>query len=108
MRQITAVVVDPSGDVQVREIEDDFKTYQSLVGGYIEGVFGDGYTMYLNEEGAITGLPLNKKASGFVGHRSALGKGVSLFGTVVILGPSDSEGNDTNVQQDIIDHFKEN
>lgn len=104
MRQITAVVVDPNGDSRVCDIDVDFKMYQSLVEGYIEGVFGPGFVMYVNEEGMYT-QPFNPFASAFVKERS--GRDVTLFGTVVILGPGDGCGNDTSVQQDTIDYYKE-
>lgn len=104
MGQITAVVVDPGGDAWVCSLEDDFRVYQDLVGGHIEGVFGPGFVMYVNEEGMYD-LPHNASASAFVKARS--GRDVALFGTVVILGPGDGCGNDTSVQQDTIDYYKE-
>lgn len=44
---------------EVKEIENDLKVLQELVGGYIETVRFNGITMIINEEGKLKGLPVN-------------------------------------------------
>lgn len=107
MKDITVVVVEPEGDVYEANTQSRLEVFQGLVGGSIEGVFGDGYTMYVHGEGFIIGLPFNRKATEFVNRGT--NADVVLYGTVVILGPGDEAGNDTSVREHVINHFtKEN
>jgi len=108
MATIRAVIVDPDGTVRDTEIESSLGSYQSIVGGYIEGVFGNVATIYVNEEGLLQSLPFNPLATLFanrvLGHH-----GMQLFGTALILGTGDGEGNDTPVRPAVVDYFtKEN
>lgn len=106
MATIKAVIVHPDGTVENTEIEHDYKSYQAVVGGYIEGVIGSTATMYVNEEGLLMGLPPNPLATLFA--QRILDRSVVLVGTALILGPGDSEGNDTDVRPAVVDYFKEN
>ncbi len=105
--KLQAVIVDPDGTHRVTEIENNLGAFQAVVGGYIEGVFGREAVMYVNEEGLLMGLTPNPLATMFA--QRVLGAGVVLVGTALILGPGDSEGNDTPVRQSVVDYFtKEN
>ena len=108
MATIPAVIVDTDGTVRTTEIENDLGSYQAVVGGYIEGVFSNVATIYVNEEGLLVGLPFNPVATLFA--ISVLKHlGMRLFGTVLILGPGDGEGNDTPVRPTVVEYFtKEN
>ena len=107
MASIKAVIVHPDGTVQNTEIANDYKSFQAVVGGYIEGVLGSTATMYVNEEGLLRALPANPIATQFA--QFILGRNVILYGTALILGPPDGEGNDTPVRQTVVDYFtKEN
>lgn len=103
MATIKAVVVDPDGTARLAEIENSLGGFQAVVGGYIEGVFGEEATVYVDEEGLLKHLPMNPLATLFA--QRVLGAGVVLHGTVLILGPGDGEGNDTAVRQTVVDHF---
>ena len=50
---------EPGKSPEVREIENDLKVLQELVGGYIETIRFNGITMIINEEGKLKGLPVN-------------------------------------------------
>ena len=102
MRTLKAIVVGTDRPPEVRDVEDDFTTYQKVVGGYIEGIITGDFTMYVNEEGVLDGLPLNRVATAFI--EDATGRGLDIYGPVIILGPPDSEGNDTSV----LPHITEN
>lgn len=107
MATIKAVIVDPDGTYRSTEIEYDFRSFQAVVGGYIEGVFGSEATIYVNEEGLLTGLPPNPFATLFA--QRVLNAQVLLVGTALILGPADEEGNDTDVRPSVVEYFqKEN
>ena len=44
--------------------EPDLKAAQAFVGGYVEGIsFPNGDYLIINEEGKLTGLPLNPEAT---------------------------------------------
>ena len=108
MATIQAVIVDPDGTFRTTEIESELGSYQAVVGGYIEGVFGGEATVYVNEEGLLMRLPFNPSATLFA--NDVLGYlGMRLFGTALILGPGDGEGNDTPVRPTVVEYFtKEN
>ena len=107
MATIRAVIVDPDGTFRDTEIGSDLASFQAVVGGYIEGVLGNVATMYVNEEGLLRALPANPIATQFA--QFILGRNVILYGTALILGPPDDEGNDTPVRQTVVDYFtKEN
>lgn len=50
---------EPGKSPEVREIDNDLKVLQELVGGYIETVRFNDITMIINEEGKLNGLPVN-------------------------------------------------
>lgn len=103
MATIKAVIVETGGSVHVKDIENDLASYQAIVGGYIEGVFGNVCTMYVNEEGILRSLPFNSRATLFA--NSILGHSIRLFGDVLILGTGDGDGSDTDVRPSVVDYF---
>jgi hypothetical protein len=104
---IQVVIIDPDGTTRNTEIEHSLGSFQAVVGGYIEGVFGRGATMYVNEEGLLQRLTPNPRATSFA-ERVMGRSGIFLVGTALIVGPGDGEGNDTPVRQAVVDYFKEN
>lgn len=57
---IQAVIVEPNQAPRIETIKNDLKTFQGLVGGYIEKVsFNDSIDMIINEEGKLIGLEPN-------------------------------------------------
>lgn len=67
-------------DTQEEVTEWDLDKLQKIVGGYIEGVTvldGTRRMMYVNEEGLIKGLPLNRQAS--------LASGQDIVGDALLL-----------------------
>lgn len=56
------LVVEPNQKPEVREISSGLESMQAVVGGLIEAVypFDDPVALICNEEGKITGLPLNR------------------------------------------------
>jgi hypothetical protein len=94
------VIITAEGEVTYRDI-GDLADYQAIVGGSIEAVgLSDGSPMYVNEEGMVHGLPVNRLATLVcaLGHRDV---GV-LRGHVVIVGPPDLHG----VSADLTDHVR--
>jgi hypothetical protein len=59
-KNIQAVIVEPNQEAKIVTIENSLKSFQSLVGGYIEKVsFNDTLDMIINEEGKLIGLEPN-------------------------------------------------
>lgn len=57
---VKAIVKEVGKAPCVENIKNDLATLQGLVGGHIEVVsMGDGVALVLNEEGKLTGLPVN-------------------------------------------------
>ena len=55
------LVVERNKAPELREIGDDLKDMQAIVGGYIEAVyFDDPVALVCNEEGKLIGLPVNR------------------------------------------------
>ena len=64
MAKTVKVLVFPVGKpAEVREIASGLEAMQAVVGGYIEAVaLNENVTLWCNEEGKVTGLPLNLRA----------------------------------------------
>jgi|ERR1035437_10478237 hypothetical protein len=95
-------------DAPPRVVEyNGYDELKALVGGWIEGIGGDVggsgthvWSGYVDEEGKIKGLPVNDEATIFAGATGWYGAGSDvLCGPVVIIGPPDEEGDDTDVPQ---------
>lgn len=84
--------------VELRKIED----YQQVVGGWIEGVGLGLGTMYVNEEGKLKNLPLNPVATKLARASSSIFAADYIAGDVVLVGPADPEGEDTNVRDELL------
>lgn len=76
MNKITAIIKRPGEDAEVEMIENTLKTFQNLVGGYIECVtIEPGLVAVVDEEGILKGYSFNMKL------------GIhQLFGTIVFVG----------------------
>ena len=103
MATIKAIIVEPEGTFRETDIENDLGAFQAVVGGYIEPVFGRVGTVYVNEEGLLRSLPFNPLATLFANR--ILGATVHLHGAALIVGPADTQGNDTDVRPAVVDYF---
>ena len=99
----TGIIVRTDGTLQTREF-DTYEEINEALSGYIEGIFGEGWTGYCNEDGKLIGLPVNRAATWFAQHN---GWNVPdfLVGPVIFFGPTDEEGDDTSVPQWVIDRL---
>lgn len=59
---MNALIIEPEKTPRIADIENDLKTLQAIVGGYIEIVypFDDTVALVCHEEGKLIGLPLNR------------------------------------------------
>lgn len=98
-----AIVVPADGEPYALELPDDgnssLAVYQRVVGGWIELVPNPhGVTVYCNEEGKIQGLPPNFRATALFGEW--LHDWDIIAGNVIVVGPPDDEGYDTDLDVD--------
>lgn len=96
----TAVQVTVDGRVQVIDldsVDSELKTLQNAVSGWIQAidVVGD-MSIYLNEEGKMLGLPINKVATQYFDDTYGPNYDV-IVGDVVFTGLPDSEGETTGL-----------
>jgi hypothetical protein len=57
---IKILVKKPGKELEVREVEDKLKSYQEIVGGYIETIpVAENIILICNEEGILLDLPRN-------------------------------------------------
>ena len=62
MKKIKVVICEPGKRAQVVSIDRSLDTYQEIVDGYIEAVypFNENVAIVCNDEGKLSGLPLNR------------------------------------------------
>jgi len=89
-----AVVIPVQGEPQEVEVED-WRDLGKLVGGWIEiaPTPGSPFTMYVNEEGKINGLPFNPRADRLANRYRTWED--PLVGPAVLVGPPTDAGDDT-------------
>lgn len=86
-----AVIIAVDGTQTVADLTR-LKEYQDAVGGYIEGLtLPGGGMVYVNEDGQRLGLPVNPTATRIL--KSVLRFHRYIVGPVVVVGPTDDDGN---------------
>lgn len=101
-KTMTVLVVAPGEVPQAKEIATGLESLQSEVGGYIEAVypFEEPVAIVCNEEGKLTGLPLNRALRDETGEVYDI-----LAGTFLIVGLG--EDNFTGLSEEQIKQFSE-
>ena len=90
----SCAVISSGGLVIVRDLPEPI-SYDEMVGvvhGYIEGVYLDGATAYVNEEGKLQGLPKNEAATALAHAHNAIYGDDWIAGNMLIVGNCDDEG----------------
>ena len=105
--------LDPDNIVWTVAVQD-ITTYDQLneaLKGWIEAIPTDNrVTVWCNEEGKLNNLPYNPVATKFwrsVDHYGCVRAGDWIAGPVVIQGPVDSEGNNTDCPDWVIEQFSQ-
>ena len=97
-KPLKGLVIQPNGNFEWFEIsrDDELTRLQGFVGGWIEAVMSEDerLTFYVNEEGKLTGLPMNALATmlWYKSKPAVVGLDV-LCGPVVLVGGVDQHGN---------------
>lgn len=102
--KIKVLLVEPNNYPKVIEIEDTLEAKQQIVGGYIEMVmpYEDDVAIICNEEGKISGLPLNRSIKDENGEIVDVIAGTFF----VCYAPADSE-NFHSLPDELIDKYTE-
>lgn len=97
-----AIVIEPSKPPEVRDIKMD--ELRKVIGGYLEFLPFFGGSVYINEDGKSLGLAVNMLATQLYNTMSGRNLWPSdyLRGPMVIFGPNDGEGNDTDASDELI------
>ena len=84
---MTAITITVDGAVSRTEYEPGLKFLQTAVGGYIEAVdIAEGMTMYVNEEGKMSGLAENVVATYLAWNAAAIAPHDWIAGDAIIAG----------------------
>lgn len=100
---IQALIIRPDTSHSVEIIEQDIATLQELVGGYIEAVTTEHAVLWLNEEGKIHGMPINRMATYLWWKLQPEMEGRDhMRGCVLVTGLADPDGDCTPVEPDLL------
>lgn len=89
---VTAIFVQPGEDGAVSRLELDqqLKTYQTLVDGYIETIQAARLTFIVDEEGKVKNKPINEQATRFLYTFAPEWRGQDvLVGPVILIGETE-------------------
>lgn len=97
VKTVTIAVKEPSKAWEIREVEDTLKSYQDIVGGYIENFLrtSTGVLMFCNEEGKLLNLKPNLLTE----------SGDLIVGTVFAV-RSDEEGEFASLTKEDLLHLR--
>lgn len=95
--KVLIIPADRAENVRIEDVTIDLDYLQEKVGGSIEAVGHDGVNFYLNEEGKITGLMPNYRATRYAKRHGMIAMLDTIVGNVVAVGPVDDEGYDTGL-----------
>jgi hypothetical protein len=91
-----AVKVTTSGEVEVIDLSNErsgYETIRETVGGLIDAVNGEDFTVYVHDEGLLIGLKANAIASVLTNRL--------IVGDVLIVGNRDKQGNYDGENHDV-------
>jgi hypothetical protein len=101
-----AAIMSADGVVQVVPfVDNQLKTLQTAVGGYVEAInLTPDLIMWVNEEGKMNKLPFNQAATSiFMKHR---GGADFIVGQVIFTGGNDSNGDTNGIDEVQIQQLK--
>jgi hypothetical protein len=106
-RPIRALMIQPDNTYEVREIEQDIRTWQRLVGGYIEAVTTDHCIFWCDEDGKYKEQPCNTLATYLWWKISPeMETQDVLQGTVLVTGLDDGDqGDSLPVPDEVLELF---
>lgn len=100
------LVITTKGEYEEREIDNNLKTLQDIVGGYIQyvDISQDGLQMIVNEEGKLMDLEYNLGAT-LLFNTTHLYNDMILGNAIIV--NTDDEGENKSITKEDIDTVKE-
>ena len=103
---IHVLIIRPDDTHEVREIEQDLKTLQGIVGGYIEDIVTQHGVFWVDEEGKLKDYPENTLATYLWWNLCPAMEGRDVLqGTVFVTGNADGEWSEP-VSDEVIEYFE--
>jgi hypothetical protein len=102
----TCAVITATNLMVVRELHEpiSYDEMVDVVHGYIEAVYLDGATAYVNEEGKLQGLPKNMAATDLAHAHEAIYTDDYIAGNMLIVGNCDDDGEMTSLTTEWINN----
>ena len=102
----TCAVITATNLMVVRELPEpiSYNEMVEVVHGYIEAVYLDGATAYVNEEGKLQGLPKNMAATDLAHAHEAIYTDDYIAGNMLIVGNCDDDGEMTSLTTEWINN----
>ena len=95
-----AIAVEPDGQIDDQLQLDGFRDYQDILGGYFECLYlSDGSVMFINDDGHGDHNPVAVAVAVQGGLPHLMQQGI--FGTVILVGTADDEGEITDVTDQV-------
>jgi Domain of unknown function (DUF3846) len=103
---IRVIIIQPDSSYEIREIEQDIRTLQCLVGGHLRAVYTEWCTLWCDEDVIRHQRPTNHLATylWWKVDPCAEGRG-PLQGTVFVTGPADDFGDSLPIPNEVVDLF---
>jgi hypothetical protein len=104
MTMALALILRVDGSTAVKDLKTATEIH-AVINGWLEGLaFGDGVFAYINEDGKMLKLPMNKYATMLADFRKVgMHPQDYIAGTIVFFGSSDLDGNNTDVPREFVD-----
>lgn len=103
---IQVLIINPDDTYELRVIEQDLKTLQGLVGGWIEAIHTDAACFWADEDGKEKGCPTNSLATYLWWNLKPEMEGLDVLrGPIFLTGHDDGHGNSLPVPDDVIEYF---
>lgn len=114
LQPITALIIPPTGPGQLGPLDQDLRTLQGIVGGYIEAVYSmhdehgnPQVVIWCNEDGKLQELPINRRATALWYALNGGPTGDTLCGTVILTGGADEDGDMLPVPELLADLWRD-
>lgn len=106
------ITITTDGNCNLIDEKWELVNFNTWVDGWIESVTApDGNSLIVNEEGKIMGLEINDVATNVMNfifeENDYMGFYDIIVGDCVLVGPTDENGNSTDVSEYIIKYFKD-
>jgi hypothetical protein len=104
---IRAIIIQPDNTYEAREVSQEIRVFQDLVGGYLETWSTEHCVIWWDEHAKIKEQPFNNLATHLWWNLAEEMEGRDVLqGTVFVTGPTTDELDNEPVSDDVIDYFQ--